>query len=259
MENIFNQSPYKCRMDWGQRGAKQGAERGDILIIVDVLSFSSAVTTAVHFGLIVYPFNKGQESKVFANSIGALIGTDNLSSRKEAKEKGELSLSPLSFKKQHKNTKIVLASTNGGTCVKYAKEAKTILIGCLLNATAVAFVANKIAQEKNANITVIACGERWSSNDDGIKELRPSIEDYLGVGAILSKLEGSKSPEAEVCINAFESSKNNLDRLVLDSSSGRELVSCDLEEDVAYSSQLDYLKDVPLLNETFFVNFNSRE
>lgn len=46
----FDQSPYECRMEWGRRGAREAAERGDIVIIVDVLSFSSTVISAVSRG-----------------------------------------------------------------------------------------------------------------------------------------------------------------------------------------------------------------
>lgn len=37
--------------------------------------------------------------------------------------------------------------------------------------------------------------------------MRPGIEDYLGAGSILSMLNGSKSPEAQVCMGAYENSK----------------------------------------------------
>jgi 2-phosphosulfolactate phosphatase len=51
-------------------------------------------------------------------------------------------------------------------------------------------------------VTVIACGERWPAPADA-GELRVVIEDYLGVGAILSRLPFSKSPEARMCEAAF--------------------------------------------------------
>ncbi|MBS4192756.1 hypothetical protein KHA94_21735 [Bacillus sp. FJAT-49705] len=52
---MFNLSPYVCRVEWGIRGARNAAERGDIIIIVDVLSFSSTVISAVNYGAIIYP------------------------------------------------------------------------------------------------------------------------------------------------------------------------------------------------------------
>jgi 2-phosphosulfolactate phosphatase len=52
---VFAQSPYRCRLDWGRHGARAAAERQDILVIVDTLSFSTAVVTAVQRGGLVYP------------------------------------------------------------------------------------------------------------------------------------------------------------------------------------------------------------
>src|SRR5689334_9619168 len=53
--DVFAQSPYRCRLDWGRHGARAAAERQDILVIVDTLSFSTAVVTAVQRGGLVYP------------------------------------------------------------------------------------------------------------------------------------------------------------------------------------------------------------
>ena len=119
---------------------------------------------------------------------------------------------------------------------------------------------NKIQKETNLNITVIACGERWRSVNDESRELRPSIEDYLGAGAILEKLVGTKSPEARVCIGAFQNAKPNLSELVNDSSSGRELIDMGYPEDVKFSCQVDLYKDVPILTkdengQSFFKNY----
>jgi hypothetical protein len=72
--------------------------------------------------------------------------------------------------------------------------------------------------------------------------LRPAIEDYLGAGAILAQLSGSKSPEAEVCINAFRNSKQDPARLIWNSGSSRELRQRGFEHDVAHSSRLVYVR-----------------
>jgi hypothetical protein len=40
----------RVRLAWGQRGGQEAAERGDILVVVDTLRFSTAAATAVHHG-----------------------------------------------------------------------------------------------------------------------------------------------------------------------------------------------------------------
>ncbi len=244
MENIFDQSPYQCRMDWGVKGVMEASNRGDIIIIVDVLSFSSAVINAVYNGVIIYPFPRTGDINEFGKLVDAEVC---ILERSRARELGLPSLSATSFNKSHQYKKYVLSSINGATCVKVANESVTILIGGLLNRAAVAKVVNNLQKEINKNVTVIACGERWKSKGEEPKELRPSIEDYLGVGAILEKLEGTKSPEAKVCISAFKNSQSSLFELISDSGSGRELLNMEFPEDVEFSCQLDKFDAVPIL------------
>ncbi|HZG57242.1 hypothetical protein [Paenibacillus sp.] len=69
--------------------------------------------------------------------------------------------------------------------------------------------------------------------------MRPSIEDYLGAGLIASKLTGKWSSEAEVCIGAFRQSAEG---------SGRELRLRGYADDVAFSSRIDAVDTVPVLD-----------
>lgn len=256
MENIFNQSPYQCRMDWGERGTIEASNRGDIIVIVDILSFSTTITGAVHHGAIVYPFSKVGNIEDF----GKLVDAEVCLGRAESQAANIPSLSATSFNESHKGKRFVLSSRNGATCVKASKQDTHILIGSFLNISSVASVANKIQKETNLNITVIACGERWRSINDESRELRPSIEDYLGTGAILEKLDGTKSPEAKVCIGAFQNAKSNLSELINDSSSGRELIDMGYPEDVEFSCQFDKFNEAPILvkdenSQMYFENY----
>src|SRR5438477_4167664 len=90
---------------------------------------------------------------------------------------------------------VVLPSPNGSTCAALAVESgATVVAGCIRNARAV----GEQLRNENGPISVIPCGERWP---DG--SLRPSVEDFLGAGAILSHLGGSASPEARAAIAAW--------------------------------------------------------
>lgn len=211
---MFDQSPFECRVEWGQRGAREAAERGDITIIVDVLSFSSAVVTAVEFGAIIFPYPPplNEQAKAYAKKMGAEL----ILGRAEAGRLGKPSLSPVSFGPTHAGKKFVLCSLNGAVCTWIASKTAALFIGCLLNASAVAEIANRLRTETGANITVVPCGEQWANVKDGENRLRPSMEDYLGAGSILSKLEGSKSPEAQVCIGAFHHAEPNISELLWD-------------------------------------------
>ena len=148
---FFDQSPYECRVEWGRRGVREAAERGDIIIIVDVLSFSSTVITAVRNGAIIYPYPRTLDGKKFA----AKIGGEFILGRAEAAQIGTPTLSPVSFGQDQNNKKYVLTSLNGAYCTWIASQVPALLIGSLLNAESVAAAANQLRKQTKANITVI--------------------------------------------------------------------------------------------------------
>lgn len=49
-DNPWGQAGYHCRLEWGRRGAQAAADRGDLLIVADVLSFSTVAVTAIAQG-----------------------------------------------------------------------------------------------------------------------------------------------------------------------------------------------------------------
>ncbi|TLS36054.1 2-phosphosulfolactate phosphatase [Pseudalkalibacillus caeni] len=254
---MFDQSAYTCRIEWGRRGAREASERGDITIIVDVLSFSSTVTTAVEKGAIIYPYppSINEEEKRFAEAVGAEL----ILGRAEAARIGKPTLSPVSFNKTHANKKYVLCSLNGAYCASIAASVPALLIGCLLNASSVAAAANHLGQKMNKAITVVPCGEQWNDIRKEEDRLRPAIEDYLGAGAILSFLNGSKSPEAEVCVGAFKQSQKRITELLWESGSSRELRERGFEEDVKHCIRLNVCQTVPVLESDHFAALRIKE
>ncbi|HKX30067.1 MAG TPA: hypothetical protein VJ302_20425, partial [Blastocatellia bacterium] len=53
---VFDQSEFEIRCEWGRQGASLLAPISDLLIIVDVLSFSTAVEIATARGAVIYPY-----------------------------------------------------------------------------------------------------------------------------------------------------------------------------------------------------------
>jgi 2-phosphosulfolactate phosphatase len=247
---MFHQSPYSCRVEWGIRGAREAAERGDIIIIVDVLSFSSTVISALSQGAILYPYPPYLDGVTYAKTLDA----EYILGRAEAAKVGRPTLSPVSFKPEHAHKKYVLSSLNGAVCTWIASKVPALLIGALLNASSVASIVNQLRVQTGANITVVPCGEQWDDVKEHENNLRPAIEDYLGAGAILSNLEGEKSPEAEVCIGAFNHSKEKISEIIWGCGSGRELRQKGFEADVSHCSNLNAYETVPLLNHDHFIS-----
>ena len=102
-------------------------------------------------------------------------------------------------------------------------------------------------RDQREPIAVIPCGERWP---DG--SLRPSVEDFLGAGAILSHLGGAPSPEARAAVAAWHEARTDIESMLLASSSGKELIGHGLSADVRYAAERDVSDVVPVLMDGAF-------
>jgi 2-phosphosulfolactate phosphatase len=248
--DLFAQSPYRCRLDWGRHGAGAAAERQDILVIVDTLSFSTAVVTAVQRGGLVYPCAEDEAPSALAQRIGGEVAVR----RKDVPARGRFSLSPLTYLHLAPGTRIVLASPNGATCSRYARAVPCLFVGALVNAEAVATVVSHLLDTTDHCVTILACGERWQPpSADGA--LRIALEDYLGAGAILASLRHEQSPEARVCAGAFTHSQRDIAALLWDCGSGRELRAMGFPEDVRHAAQLNSYDAVPVMRGEYLVRY----
>ena len=235
---FFDQQEFDIRCEWGAHGVAVLAPISDAVIVVDVLSFSTSVDVAVHQGAAVYPYRwRDDRAAEFAASIDAELADPK-------RTKGRYSLSPESLMSIQPGTRIVLPSPNGATLTLAAKPTP-VLAGCLRNARAVALAAKKYG----TRIGVIPAGERWI--DD--YSLRPSFEDLIGAGAILSHLSGRFSPEAIIAVAAFQGASSELGKYLDQCSSGKELIERGFPEDVRLASQLDVSDSAPILIDEAFV------
>jgi 2-phosphosulfolactate phosphatase len=236
--NFADQSPFLARCEWGLPALEHLAP-AEIIIVVDVLSFSTCVEVATSRGARIFPWRwKDESAHEYAKEINAeLAGTRDRFS-------GRYSLSPASLVSADPSLRLVLPSPNGSTLSLKARETGAIVVaGCLRNAAAIG--AWLRAQRKS--VTVIPAGERWP---DG--SVRHAIEDLIGAGAILSHFDTSRSPEAELAIAAYERFHNCLPETLIQASSGRELMERGFRADVELAATLDAGISVPILTEDGF-------
>ena len=251
-ETVFAQQGYRCRLDWGRRGAQAAAERGDVLVVVDVLSFSSAVATALHHGGIVYPCATAEDAAALARDAGAEIAV----ARGDVPTRGRFSLSPVTYQGLEPGARIVLPSSNGAPCIRCAPTVPHRFVAALLNAEAVAAAVASVLETSDLCVTVLACGERWAKlSDDGA--LRFAVEDHLGAGAVLSYLRHEKSPEARTCEGAFCAVRDELPAVLWECGSGRELRERGHGEDVRHAARLNLYRCVPRMREERLEDQNS--
>lgn len=234
---FYEQTEFDIRCEWGLQGVKKFSAISDVIIIVDVMSFSTCVDIAVSNGASILPYRwKDNHAIKYARLKNAELASF------KRQLSGEFSLSPSSLVSIAANTRLVLPSPNGST-LSLASMSKQTLTGCLRNCLAVA----EYTTELGGSVTVIPAGERWS---DGT--LRPAIEDLIGAGAIISYLAGTKSPEAEIALSAFETVRNRLHSVLLSCSSGKELSERGFKMDVELAARLNCSNAVPKLqNETY--------
>jgi 2-phosphosulfolactate phosphatase len=248
---LSGQEEARCHLAWGRRGALEAAQRGDILVVVDTLSFSTAVITAVQQGGIIYPCSLDTDAAALARRVGDEVAVN----RRDVPLKGRFSLSPVTYGFLEPGTRVVLASPNGATCSQYARQVPYLFVGALVNAQAVGSAVSRVMGASDLPVTVLACGERWRTpSEDG--ELRFALEDYLGAGAILSYLPYNKSPDARVCVGAFLQAQDELGELLRECESGRELSEMSFAEDVQWAARLNASDTVPFIQGEYLTRFD---
>ncbi len=236
---IFDQQEYDIRFDWGIAGLSSLAPVSDVVIVVDVLSFSTCVDIAVGQGAVVFPYPYRDETAAdYARAQHAQLASP-------ARSHTSPSLSPESLRRIPAGTRLVLPSPNGST-LSLAAKPTPVLAGCLRNAQAVASRARKFGYK----IAVIAAGEHWK--DDG--SLRPAFEDQVGAGAILNHLDGTLSPEASSARAAFREAQPHLADDLRHCSSGKELIEIGFGQDVELAAQLDTSRIAPVLSKDAFID-----
>lgn len=224
-------------LEWGPVGAKVLAESCDVLVVVDVLSFSTALTVAVEQGAKVWPHTGGESARQLARDIDAVLAGSRSSHE-------GITLSPASLLDMESDTRLVLPSPNGSSIAFAAVNgARPVVAGCLRNASAVGRYLRDAGR-----IGLVPAGEQWS---DG--SLRPAYEDLVGAGAVADRLQAydpgvTLSPEAEAAALAFRSL-----RPLEQCPSGMELVEKGFAEDVRIAGELDASQAVPVLVEGRFV------
>lgn len=227
---------------WGLNGLRAARDR-PVCVIVDVLSFSTAVVAGCSNGALIFPYRwRDHRAKQFADSVGAEVAIQRQDRHGSQESKMAPSLSPVSLTNLPPGSRLVLPSPNGST-LAVESEADTVIAGCLRNASAVARRLNQASRD----VAVIAAGEQWP---DGC--LRVALEDLLGAGAIVAGWHGKKCVEAIAAEAAFHRFSNDIRMTLLSTASGLELSERGFETDVVFASRLDASAVIPTLNNGAF-------
>jgi 2-phosphosulfolactate phosphatase len=219
---IEDQPGFDPRLAWAAEGGALLARVCPVLVVVDILRFTTAVEVAVTHGAQVVPAR--WPAREGSGSAGP----------------ARYSLSPVSLLGVPAGIRVELASPNGSTVsLAVAAAGAVVLAGCLRNASAVAAAARDLG----GPVGVVAAGER---RPDG--SLRPAVEDLIGAGAVLHALGGNPSPEARAAVATFLDAAPDLPAALATCASGLELAARGQAADLRLAAEHDVSRAVPRLS-----------
>ena len=238
----------EVHLEWGPAGARLAAERGDVVVIVDVLAFSTSVVLAAERGGIPLSYSAAELDAMGGRDRAAAELRAEVVARDRAATTARFSLSPASLATIAPGDRVIFTSLNGAACTSAASKAPLVIVGALTNRSA---VADAIRQTLRAGVaarcTIVACGERWPSVSGEPDSLRPSVEDLLGAGAIASAAPDLHlSAEAAIAAASYDIVAERIHEALLGCVSGRELLDRGFPDDVELAARVDSSSTVPM-------------
>ncbi|MBE6047213.1 MAG: 2-phosphosulfolactate phosphatase [Clostridium sp.] len=207
------------------------------VVVIDMLRATSVITTAIMNGCKeVIPTLTVEEAFEKRDEIGkenCILGGE----RKAIKIEGfDLSNSPLEYTEEKiKNKTIVLSTTNGTRTLTSCLSAKTIYVGSVLNAAA---IAERLVEE-NKDVVIVNSGSNGQF----------SMDDYICTGFILKELTSLTtkvylSDIAKASLKAYESYPD-ITSYIKDARHYGVMVNLNLQKDLKYCVQKNITKEVP--------------
>lgn len=232
------------RIDIALLPGQQHELEGSVCIVVDVLRASSSIVTLLEGGA-----SRVVAAKDIAEArrLKALLPDHLLCGEVDGlpPEGFDYGNSPAEFSTLDLAGKpAILATSNGTKVLAAVSSAPAVLVGCLLNRTAVARAAVDIARRRGLDITVFC-----SAAHGGSKFV---LEDALGGAAIVDAALAyddsiQASDAAQFGRAAFQANAGDISQTVASAYHAVELVEAGLGSDVEYCGRLDVSTVAPLL------------
>lgn len=216
MSSAFDQSGYQVRFEWGVAGVDRLAP-SDVAVVVDVLSFSTAMTDRV----------AGGETVPLDDSARA-VSLNGAAVAERAADTGAV---------------VLLGGLRNAGAVAGAIMAEQTRRG---ERTSIAVIAAGELSHRRTD------GDAVGDGADAAAILRFAVEDLLGAGAVIDALGtlgiDHTSPEAAAACESFRGLRGAARHLLTASGSGRELAERDRRDDVLHAAALDADTVVPRLD-----------
>jgi 2-phosphosulfolactate phosphatase len=204
------------------------------VVVFDVLRATTTITSAFVAGIReIHAFAELDDAKAAVakcNPRPLLLGELNALPAPGV----DLGNSPRQFTKEHAGRDIFMATTNGTKAMNAARSACNLLLGALVNATAVAEAA---ALEKQP--VILLC-----SGTAG----QISMEDTIGAGAVCEYLQGVgyflANDTARLARRLFLACRGDLRTALRETQGGKNNLKVGQDADVDFCAQLDVFKIV---------------
>lgn len=228
----------------------EGACAGGIAIVIDVLRASTTIITALAHGAArVRAVRTVGEARALAGQPGVLLGGERGGRPIDGFDLGN---SPSEYTRQRMAGRdVVITTTNGTAALHACQDAAAILMGAVVNRSAVATAALRLAAGDQA-VHLVCAG-----TDGDVTE-----EDLLGAGAILDaaiRLGADEHKDfdgpARAAVADFRAVAGSdgdpaaaLACVFATSIGGRNLIALGMEDDLSPAAQIDSLPVVPRLD-----------
>ena len=208
--------------------------KDSLVVVIDILRATSCWVTALANGAVsVYPVSTLDECRILMEK-GSFGAAERQGKQVEGFDAGN---SPFDFSNDRvKGKRIAATTTNGSKTVKGLMSAREMIIGSMLNFSAIADYLLKSGSE-----ILLAC----SGWEGGI-----SLEDMLFAGVLLEKIESGYVPADDssvACIELWKNAKPDFRNWLKKSSHVQRLLRLGLEKDIDYCFSFDFYGIVPRL------------
>ncbi len=220
----------------------------NVCVVVDVLRASSSIVTLLERGCasVVAAPTIDRARQLRAGLPDHLLCGEERGLPPDGFDYGN---SPAEFSRLDLAGRSAILATSNGTRVlaAIAADSPAVLVGALLNRTAVARAAIEIARRRGLGVTVVCSAAHGGGTF--------VLEDALGAGAIADAALSHEptlaaSNAARFARDAFTVAANDIEAAVRSAYHSQELIDEGLGEDVAYCARPDVSDIAPLLERT---------
>ena len=219
-----------------------------IVVVIDVLRATSAITTAFYHGVSkMIPVSSIEEALKYKQE-GLLVAAERDG---EIVDGFDLGNSPFAYMNERvKGKTIAITTTNGTRAIEAASSAKEIIVGSFLNLDIV------VQHLKRQKLPVIFLCAGWKN--------KFNLEDTIYAGAVAQALiyKYGFNTECDSTIAAMElynNAKHNLFEFLANSSHRNRLSKLDLERDIEYCLTPNQCPVLPILDGKYLVKIETHK